>query len=240
MTNKNKFAAFFTGLFLVLGISCMMAADVPGLTGRVVDRSGILSVSQKREITDDIIQIEKNTGGQMAVLIVNSIGNNSLEDYSIKVAEKWKIGLKGKDNGVILIIVKNDRKIRLEVGYGWEGFINDARAGDIIRAMAPYFKKGQYAQGIIKAIGYVQAFVKGDKQKQPPKADNDGGGIFLFFVILFLVLGYFNRFRRGHRTYGRRSGGWIFFGGGFGGGSDGGGFSGGGGGFGGGGASGGW
>jgi len=174
----------------------------------------------------------------MAVLTMNSLKGDSLEGFGIRTAEKWKIGRSGKDNGLILIIVKNDRKIRLEVGYGWEGVINDARAGDIIRAMKPYFKRSDYEQGIIKAVSYAGAYITGNKADQPPQKSAGKGSEILIWIFIFLFVGGMNVLkRRSGRTYrGRGYGFW----GGFGGGSSGGGFGGGGGSFGGGGASGGW
>ena len=173
----------------------------------------------------------------MAVLTVPTLDGEPIEDFSIRVAEAWKIGRKGKDNGAILVIVPDDREMRLEIGYGWEGEINDAKAGDVIRDMAPFFRAGNYADGAVYAVGKVQEFVTGkapEGQPVPPKRRDSGdspvAAIIVFVVILLLVLG------RG-RGFFFLGGGGFGGGGGFRGGG-GGSFSGGGGGFGGGGASG--
>lgn len=229
---------FFT-LLLLLAVLPLGAAKLklPELTGRVVDNARIFTAEQSAQIESAIIQLEKATGGQMAVLTVKSLNGMPIEWYSIKLAEKWKIGHKGKDNGAILIIALNDRSMRLEIGYGWEGAVNDARAGDIIRELVPYFRANKYGEGTAQAVMRVQEFVTGKPVeglpplKQTPRRQPGGSALLIICAIIALAV---------------LSGGRILiipgFGGGFrgGGGFGGGGFSGGGGGFGGGGSSGRW
>ena len=229
---------FFT-LLLLLAVLPLGAAKLklPELTGRVVDNARIFTAEQSAQIDSAIIQLEKATGGQMAVLTVKSLNGMPIEWYSIKLAEKWKIGHKGKDNGAILIIALNDRSMRLEIGYGWEGAVNDARAGDIIRELVPYFRANKYGEGTAQAVMRVQEFVTGKPVeglpplKQTPRRQPGGSALLIICAIIALAV---------------LSGGRILiipgFGGGFrgGGGFGGGGFSGGGGGFGGGGSSGRW
>lgn len=232
---KFLFALLVTAV-LPLGAAKL---KLPELTGRVVDQAGIFSTEEKNRIESAIVQLEKATGGQMAVLAVKSLNGMPIEWYSIKLAEKWKIGHKGKDNGAILIIALNDRSMRLEIGYGWEGKVNDARAGDIIRELVPYFQANKYGEGTAQAVMRVQEFVTGKPVeglpplKKSPRRQPAGSVLLIFLsIIAFAVL----------------SGGRLLiipgFGGGFrggsGGGFGGGGFSGGGGGFGGGGSSGKW
>lgn len=228
---KFLFALLVTAV-LPLGAAKL---KLPELTGRVVDNANIFSTAEKEQIEAAILQLEKATqGGQMAVLTVKSLNGMPIEWYGIKLAEKWKIGQKGKDNGAILIIALNDRSMRLEIGYGWEGKVNDARAGDIIRELVPYFQANKYGEGTAQAVMRVQEFVTGKPVeglpplKKSPRRQPAGSVLLIFLsIIAFAVL----------------SGGRLLiipgFGGGFRGGS-GGGFSGGGGGFGGGGSSGKW
>ena len=243
-------------LFVCFFASILCAElKVPKLTGRVVDKAGILSSAEKSQVTAAVKALESGTGGQMAVLIIPSLEGDSLEEFSIKVADAWKIGHKNKDNGAILLISQKDRKIRLEIGDGWEGFVNDARAGDIIRAMGPFFRNSEFDKGIIYAISSVHKYVTGKasayappvpKQKPKGHANTLIAIIFLFlciFAFASVIRGVFygtsgitfygGGYRRGGYNGG---GGWSSGGGGF----SGGGFSGGGGGFSGGGASGGW
>ena len=216
---------------------------VPPLTGRVVDAADVLSPSEERRLEAAVLALESATGGQMAVLTVPTLGSEaSLEAYSMRVAEAWRIGRKGRDNGAILLVVTQDRQMRLEIGYGWEGAVNDARAGDIIRGMATFFRQNRFADGMVYAVQQMQTFVTGS---EPPDAlhvaaqrsEGIPWHLFIFFVILLFLIVV--KGRRGSRVYwGGGGGGFSGGGGGFSGG--GGGFSGGGGGFGGGGASGRW
>ena len=252
-THKLQLFSTFTLLACFLFLSSTLFADlqVPKLTGRVVDNAHLLSSNDKAKITNAIKRFESGTGGQMAVLTIPSLNGEVLEEFSIKVADKWKIGHKGKDNGLILLIAKKERKIRFEVGSGWEGVINDARTGDIIREMKPYFKSKQFKDGILFAINKAHKDITGKKLgisfTHHKKGKKSFARYFPFiFIILFFIISFFSRSSsntytgRGYKT--RRRfwlGGGGFGGGGFSGGG-GGGFSGGGGGFSGGGASGGW
>jgi uncharacterized protein len=199
-------------------------------------------------------EFERKTTNQIAVLIIPTLAGDSLEDYSIRLADKWRIGQKERDNGVILLIVMQDRKIRIEVGYGLEGAVPDSLAGDIIRqVIAPRFRQGRFFEGIQGGIAAIMAATKGEYRATgtSKRGGRDRGFVsllwplFLFFILISVLTSSFRR----RRYYSRRRGGWfiggpLWWGGGFGGGvfggGFGGGFSGGGGGFGGGGASGGW
>ena len=103
-------------------------------------------------------------------LTVDTLDGTPIEEFGIRVMDQWKIGRKGKDDGAILIIALRDRAMRLEIGYGWEGDINDARAGDIIRGLAPFFRENRYTDGVLFAVGEVQRFVTGKAPENQPKA----------------------------------------------------------------------
>jgi uncharacterized protein len=109
----------------------------------------------------------------MAVLLIRSLYGDPIEDFGLAVAEKWKIGWKDKDNGVVLVLAMEDRRSRLEIGYGYEGVINDARAGDILRNMAPFMRKGEYKQAVSYAIGSVSAFVLNENAPEAPEDNPD-------------------------------------------------------------------
>lgn len=147
---------------------------IPALgTQRVVDESGVLTAGEIKKLTRQIDAFEAASGGQMAVLLIRSLYGDAVEDFSLAVAEKWKIGWKGKDNGVLLLLAMEDHRSRLEIGYGYEGVINDARAGDILRNMAPFMRKGQYEQAVSYAISSVAAFVLDENAPEAPKDDPD-------------------------------------------------------------------
>jgi len=254
------------GLLLASGqLNLSNALEVPPLRGRVNDLAGLLPADRGRALEQKLAQFERDTGHQIAVLTIPSLEGDSLEDFSIRGAETWKIGQKGFDNGAILLIVRDDRKLRVEVGYGLEGVLPDAIASRIIREIiVPRFRANDYAGGIEAGVNALLTVARGEKLPAAPprKAQSPELGSTLLFAILllaFLGMGFLSligrtndpRLRsagsgRGYRRYGNWGGGFGGggFGGGFGGGGGGGfgggGFGGGGGGFGGGGASGSW
>jgi uncharacterized protein len=240
-------------MVIFLGITAAAwALDVPpSPRGRVSDYTGTLTGSQIQGLDGQLARFEQETTNQIAVVLIPTLGGDSLEDYSIRLAEKWQIGSRGRDNGVILLVVMQDRKVRIEVGYGLEGVLPDSLAGEIVRQeMAPLFRQGQFYQGILAGVNAIMAATKGEYR--PTGGSGRSGSLSWFwtlFLALFLLSAMAGGFRR-RSPYSRRGrglmvGGPFWWGGGFGGGFGGGGFggggfSGGGGGFGGGGASGGW
>lgn len=169
---KNVF-----GLFNLLGLLCLWVMlcpvasaefQVPALTGRVVDAGGIFTPEDKQRIDQAILKFEEATGGQMVVVTLPTLGGITIEEAGIKLGDAWKIGHAGKDDGAILLFVVPERKMRLEIGRGWEGPVNDARAGDVIRALVPFFRAEKYADGAIYAVEKVQEFVTGN----PIEAEN--------------------------------------------------------------------
>jgi len=235
-------------VLLVVAVPAL-ALEVPSAPqGRVSDYAGVLTADQRRDLEGKLARFEEETTNQVTVVIISTLGGDSLEDYSIRLAEKWRIGRKGKDNGVILLIVVQDRKIRIEVGYGLEGVLPDSLAGEIIRQeIASRFRQGQFYQGIQAGVDAIMAATKGE-YRPAPRTGRGGSSLSWFWIILFVLFvlsamaGNFRRRPPYSRRGGRVVAGGPFWwgGGGFSGGGFGGGFSGGGGGFGGGGASGGW
>ncbi|MFH0985327.1 MAG: TPM domain-containing protein [Candidatus Omnitrophota bacterium] len=229
---------------LFSGLPALSALQVPSRPeGYVTDRAGLLSSSSKENLETTLRSFDEKTSNQVVVATFPSLEGDSLEDFSLRLAEAWKAGQKKKDNGVIFLIFKNDRKVRIEVGYGLEGVLTDALSGQIIRqVVAPYFRKGDYEGGILAGTNAIMLATQGEFKGVPGKK---GPKDPMMFLILFCVFFTFHLWaRHSSRLGGRRGGrGFIFtpMGGGFRSGGGGfGGFSGGGGGFGGGGASGGW
>jgi uncharacterized protein len=220
-----------------------LALDVPPHSSPVVDLAGVLSRSDQAKIAASLLQFQQQYGPQLQVLIVPSLQDETIEGYSIKVVDAWKLGAKGKDDGVLLLVASEDRQVRIEVGRGLEGDLPDVIAGRIIRTgIIPFFKQGQMSAGILVGLGMIAESVGGKLENVPaPELQNqklNSGGLgYLLFIGLFLIGPLLGRRRGGAgRTLlsallmgaamsgGRRGGG---FGGGFGGGG-GGGFSGGG------------
>lgn len=259
-TGNRRLLTLAAAILFALRMPLPAAAGlaVPALTGRVVDQAGFLAGGDAARVERAIRELEQATGGQMAVLTVPTLGGDALEPFSMRVAESWKIGWKGQDNGALLVLVRDSHDIRLEMGRGWEGPVNDARAGDIIRGMGPFFHAGRFGDGLVYAVQHVQTDVSGKAPQgavQAPTSaasaqSNPGDGLirvgkmsinpiwgFIAWIVFIVVIGMLSKSRRG-RTYGSGGcGGWSG-GGGFS--SGGGGFSGGGGSFSGGGASGKW
>jgi uncharacterized protein len=137
-------------------------AEVPYLTGRVVDNAEILKPDTRKRLTETLRQHEQKTTNQIAVLTVPSLHGESVEEYAVRVFESWKLGQKGKDNGVLVVVAPQDRRMRIEVGYGLEGTLPDAIAARIIRnVMTPRFKGGDYDGGIAQGVDAIVAQLEG-------------------------------------------------------------------------------
>ncbi len=232
--------------FLLIGTNGLMAQPkIPELKQYANDFTGTISSSQLSQLSQELKKFDDATSNQIVLLIIPTLDGYPLDMYANEVAEKNKIGTKGNDNGILFLVVKNDRKMRIEVGYGLEGALPDALASSIIRnEVAPYFKSDDYYSGVIAGLTAIISATKGEYTNTRKRRDNDeDGGFpwgFLVFIIIFLVFGK-NRGGLGTLLLLGALGGGGRSSGGFGGsGFSGGGFGGGGGGFGGGGASGGW
>ncbi|MDD5298728.1 MAG: TPM domain-containing protein [Rhodocyclaceae bacterium] len=165
---------FVLRLFLLL---CLLAGGtavraesvaVPVLSARVTDLAGTLDAGQKAALEDKLAGFEKVRGSQIAVLIVPGTQPETIEQYSMRVAEAWKVGRKGQDDGVILVVARNEHKLRIEVGYGLEGALPDAVCRRIIAEdIAPRFKAGDWAGGLDAGVDRIQALIAGEKLAPP-------------------------------------------------------------------------
>lgn len=213
----------------------LIAKDVPTLTGPVVDQANLFSSSFEQKLGQILQQYKNNTGAQLQVLTIESLEDESLESYSIKVTDRWKLGDASKDNGLLFLISKADRKMRIEVGRGLEGEITDILAGRIIEQAKPYFRQQRYEDGTFFIMNTIVKLIGGEIKASTISKKSRKKGLPFWIVIIFLIF-IFGRSRR-NRSH------WIYYSGGgsnWGGGSSGGGWSGGGGGFSGGGSSGSW
>ncbi len=184
------------GLVFFLLLFCMTAwaiVVVPELTQRVTDLTATLSAGQITALEDKLAAFEAKKGSQIAVLIIPTTGPKDITEFSIEVADLAQIGRKGVDDGVILIIAKDDRKLRLEVGYGLEGVIPDAVAKRIIaETITPYFKEGDYAGGIDAGVAQLMKLIEGEALPAPSDSPGDqhGEGAFMFILIGGLIAGF--------------------------------------------------
>src|ERR1700748_2821811 len=145
--------ATLLALMLCWAFTAIADVAVPPLTQRVVDKTATLSSSDIASLDKTLKDFEKRKGSQIAVLVVPTTQPETIEQYSIRVAEAWKIGRKKIDDGALLVIAKNDRKLRIEVGYGLEGALTDVTSRRIIdEVIAPHFKTGEFASGISDGV----------------------------------------------------------------------------------------
>ena len=207
-------------IFCIFFISAALALDIPKVPkSYVLDKAEIISATIEKQIENLLHQFELETSNQVLVATFKSLDGESLEDFSIRLAEAWKPGQKNKDNGVILLIFHNDRKIRIEVGYGLEGALPDITAGEIIRnEIAPSFKKGAFDEGIQKGLLAIIQATKGEykgksKFSHARRSRQNQSVIFLlalkmtFFlciVLFFIDLVRFGGYLSGHKTYSKR------------------------------------
>ena len=167
------------GCILALGMcwAVVAAADVavPPLSGRVVDTTGTLSSGDIAAQSQRLLDFQKRKGSQIAVLIVPTTAPETIEQYSIRAAETWKIGRKKIDDGALLVIAKNDRKLRIEVGYGLEGALNDVTAQRIIdEVITPRFRNGDFAGGISAGVGRIVGVIDGEPLPAPAPRQSSG------------------------------------------------------------------
>jgi uncharacterized protein len=151
------------------------AIDVPFLTGRVVDNAEILKPDTRAKLAQDLKALEDSTTHQVAVLTVPTLGGESVEDFAVRAFQAWKLGQKGKDNGVLVVVVPQDRRMRIEVGYGLEGTLTDAQAARIIRdRMTPAFKAGDYDRGVAEGVAAIVTVVGGGTLPDAPSTGSSG------------------------------------------------------------------
>ena len=215
---KRKFVL----LLVILTVSSLFAIDVPPLEGRINDLTGTLSRDNISNLELILEGIEETTHAQVAVLLVNSLEGDSIEEFSMRVVDRWKLGGEKSDNGVLLLVALGDRKLRIEVGYGLEGALTDAKSHYIIRnVITPYFKSGEIAKGIEEGVLAIGGVITNDYEITPEelvadtkKADSGSGSIPLIFLFMILFSGIsmfsrVKRIQRASRQRGSGSGGFL-------------------------------
>ncbi|UII33972.1 YgcG family protein [Fulvivirga ulvae] len=162
--------------------------SVPDLWQRVTDQTGTLSSSEVDRLERNLRALEQDKGSQVAVLIVSTTEPEPIEDYGIRVAEKWELGRKDIDDGVILLIAKNDRRVRIEVGYGLEGTIPDATAKRIIdNYIIPNFRQGNFYAGIDEGVEALSTAIQGEELSEPSAHDKSSEETEFPYFILVVV-----------------------------------------------------
>lgn len=211
---KFLFAVFLVNLiFFVTNVNVIHSQDlqpIPELRERVTDLSGLLSAEEKQELAAKLKAHEEQTTNQIAILIIPTTSPETIEQYSLRVVEKWKLGQKGKNNGVLLLFAMQDRKIRIEVGYGLEGSLPDAKASRIIReVIVPKFKERKFYEGITLGVNAViDVLSKGDFEAPPSPKEKDqkktaerdsefknfGAFVVVFFIVTYIIFYFLSKF----------------------------------------------
>src|SRR5277367_6722710 len=198
----NAARACLLALLVCWAFAAMADVAVPTLSGRVVDQTGTLSSGDIASLTQTLKDFEARKGSQIAVLIVPTTAPETIEQYSIRVAEAWKVGRKKVDDGAILLVAKDDRKLRIEVGYGLEGALTDVTAKRIIdEIITPKFRNNDFAGGISAGVDQILRVVDGEPLPAPaPRQTREDSGLTElinplnpFVIIGVLVLGAFLR-----------------------------------------------
>jgi uncharacterized protein len=192
----NAARAILLALLVGWVFPALAAVAVPPLTGRVVDQTGTLSSGDIAALTQTLKEFESRKGSQIAVLMVPTTGEETIEQFSIRVAEAWKIGRKKIDDGALLVIAKNDRHLRIEVGYGLEGALTDATTRRIIdEVITPKFKAGDFAGGVRAGIGRMIGVIDGEKLPAPepdhwpaPGSPENAANPFVIFGLIVLAV----------------------------------------------------
>ena len=178
-------------LACALGWSALATAQVPvpALTGHVTDSTGTLTAQQKANLEQTLTAFEARKGSQLAVLMVASTAPEAIEQFSLRVAETWKLGRKKVDDGAILVVAKDDHAVRIEVGYGLEGALNDLTSKRIIsETLLPRFKAQDFYGGITAGVGQMISVVDGEPLPEPSNAPARGiGGVQQYAPVLFIV-----------------------------------------------------
>ncbi len=194
---KNIFLFLLSAICYLFFAFSAFALSFPKPAGYVSDFAGLYSSGFKSNLETDLSAFEKTTGVEIAVVTIKTLDGSDIDSYAVKLFEDWKIGKKGKDNGLLLLIAKEDRKIRIEVGYGLEPYITDGRSGEIIRnLMSPEFKKENYEGGTMFALTQLKKYIS-DKDIAPVESagksnSSDGWGelLGLGIVVVYIIATY--------------------------------------------------
>lgn len=195
----RQLIAAWLGLLLV--VCAGFALEVPYLSGRVNDLAGLLDEATRERLEQKLARLEQATGAQVVVLIIPSLEGESLEEFSHRVASTWQLGQKGKDNGVLFLIAINDRKMRLEVGYGLEAVLPDATCRRILdNLVRPRFRAGDFGGGVEAGVEALAKALQGqalpeEAQKSPKRGGGGELGFFgtlLFLGVFLIVVGMFS------------------------------------------------
>ncbi|NYF80438.1 TPM domain-containing protein [Granulicella arctica] len=212
MQTMKRFSRWLVVVSLVLASSPFLHAervsDLPAPTGYVNDFAGVLTPATKQSVEDLCLEVDREAHAQIAVVTIKTLDDDqSIEEFATELEDKWKVGPKGTDRGVLMILVMNPTRGRIEVGYGLEGILNDAKVGDIGRSMAPFAQKNDYNQAVPLGVQQIAQVIATDAgvtltpvvhryrrvQQAPVRMSLTqiiiGGGVVLLVIILLISTG---------------------------------------------------
>lgn len=192
MRRRPVFLSLLAGLFLLATTTLAWGREVPAFQGYVNDYANLISPGARQQLTELLSAFDQSDSTQVAILTIDSLEGEDLEGFSIRVVDQWKVGQQGKDNGVLLLVAKQERKIRIEVGRGLEGVLTDLLSGRIIdQAIAPAFRAGQIDQGFINGAQAIIAATRGEFKAGPNARRRTGDKappiVSYLFIALLLV-----------------------------------------------------
>lgn len=185
----------FSLFLLLFALQAAAQPSFPELTSRVVDNADLLNPASQGMLTHLLAQHETNTTNQVVVVTLKSLQGYDIADYGYQLGRHWKIGQEGKDNGVLLIVAPNERKVRIEVGYGLEGTLTDKLSHDIIQeVILPRFKAGDYTAGILQGSQAIISVLEGSSSlskhtHKKKSSSSDLSGIFMFVLFIIIAIG---------------------------------------------------
>lgn len=175
------FATFFARAFA--------ATIIPNPAGHVNDFAGVLSASEKQFLEETLVAYKESSKNEIAIVLIRSLDGDTVEDVAVRLFEGWKIGDKEKDNGVLFLAAIEDRKMRIEVGYGSEPFLTDGEAGEILRdQVTPAFRENKYGDGVKAAVAAIKQELSGSSEEQPVTASKPFPISFFILIIVFIYL----------------------------------------------------
>jgi len=189
---RSRLAAVLCGIALALGAPAQDLVPIPPLKARVNDLTGTLTAQQRETLEQSLAAFEARKGSQIAVLIVPTTQPEAIEQYAIRVADQWKVGRKNVDDGIIIVVAKGDRKLRIEVGYGLEGAVPDAIAKRVIReVIAPRLQSNDFYGGLDAGTKALIRLVEGEQLPAPvwpPPGDGPRPDLESLFMVLLVIV----------------------------------------------------
>ncbi len=194
---------FLLSIFVFVQVLAQNLPEKPNPARFVNDFAGIMSESESATLEQKLRNYQDSTSNQFAIVTIASLENYDIESFANELAKKWGIGQKDKNNGVLILVAPNERKMRIEVGYGLEGAIPDAVCKQIIReVMKPYFKQKNYYGGLDEATNYLIKYASGEFKADPNADKKDNSGIWIIvFIVIILLLSFISKYKRARNAH---------------------------------------